>query len=174
MANIGQTMFRFCGALVLGAGATLVDHPRLWRAKPVPPVTKAFAVARVLPGGVEALRITPGKRAMSVRFNDVSGLPALIGPNSRVDVLIVMDGGAEKGRVAKLFMENMRVLAIGSVAQRTEDGRPINAAVATIEVTPHEAERLTTATTQGQIQLMLRGYGAPDSANTSGLQRGRY
>jgi pilus assembly protein CpaB len=97
----------------------------------------------------------------------VSGIAGLIQPNSRVDILVVIDGG-EKGRVAKLFMENMRILAIGSVPQRAEDGRPINAAVATVEVTPNEGERLAIATTQGQIQLMLRGYGDPDSAKTAG------
>jgi len=65
----------------------------------------------------------------------------------------VINSGAEKGNVAKLFMENMRVLAIGAVAQRTEDGRQINAAVCTVEVTPDEGERLAMATTQGPIQL---------------------
>jgi pilus assembly protein CpaB len=62
----------------------------------------------------------------------------------------------------------MRVLAIGSVSQRSEDGRPINAAVATVEVTPNEGEKLAIATTQGAIQLMLRGYGDPDSTKTNG------
>jgi len=131
---------------------------------------EALVPGRLAPDGTGPgleVKITPGKRAMSMRINDVSGLAGLVPANSRVDILVVMDGG-EKGRVAKLFMENMRVLAIGSVAQRTEDGRPINAAVATIEVTPEEGERLAIATTQGQIQLMLRGYGDPDSAKTGG------
>ena len=100
---------------------------------------EALVPGRLAPDGTGPgleVKITPGKRAMSMRINDVSGLAGLIPANSRVDILVVMDGGGEKGRVAKLFMENMRVLAIGSVAQRTEDGRPINAAVATIEVTP--------------------------------------
>ena len=114
------------------------------------------------------VKITPGKRAVSFRINDVSGIAGLIQPNSRVDIVVVMDGGAEKGRVAKLFMENMRVLAIGAAPQRSEDGRPINATVATVEVTPNEGEQLALVTAQGQIQLMLRGYGDPGSANTSG------
>ena len=131
---------------------------------------EALVPGRLAPDGTGPgleVKITPGKRAMSFRINDVSGLAGMIQPNSRVDILVVIDGG-EKGRVAKLFMENMRILAIGSVPQRTEDGRPINAPVATVEVTPEEGERLAIATTQGAIQLMLRGYGDPDSAKTTG------
>ena len=131
---------------------------------------EALVPGRLAPDGTGPgleVKITPGKRAFAFRINDVSGIAGLIQPNSRVDILVVIDGG-DKGRVAKLFMENMRVLAIGAVAQRAEDGRQINAAVCTVEVTPDEGERLAIATTQGQIQLMLRGYGDPDSANTKG------
>ena len=79
-----------------------------------------------------------------------------------------MDGGPQRGRVAKVFLENMRVLAIGSAPQPSEDGRPMNATVATVEATPSEGEQLALVTTQGQIQLMLRGYGDPGSAGTDG------
>lgn len=126
---------------------------------------------RLAPDGTGAgleVKITPGRRAMSFRINDVSGIAGLIPPNSRVDIVVVMDGGAQKGRIAKLFMENMRILAIGSAPQRNEDGRPINATVATVEVTPTEGEQLALVTSQGQIQLMLRGYGDPASAKTPG------
>jgi pilus assembly protein CpaB len=126
---------------------------------------------RLAPNGTGpglAVKITPGKRAVSFRINDVSGIAGLIQPDSRVDIVVVMDGGAEKGRMAKLFLENMRVLAIGSAPQPSEDGRPMNATVATVEATPNEGEQLALVATQGQIQLMLRGYGDPDSAKTNG------
>jgi pilus assembly protein CpaB len=132
---------------------------------------EALVPGRLAPDGTGPgleVKITPGKRAMSFRINDVSGIAGLIPANSRVDILLVVDAGGDKGRVAKTYMENMRVLAIGSVSQRSEDGRPITASVATVEVTPEEGERLALATTQGQIQLMLRGYGDPDSAKTKG------
>ena len=132
---------------------------------------EALVPGRLAPDGTGPgleVKITPGKRAFAFRINDVSGIAGLIQPNSRVDILVVINSGAEKGNVAKLFMENMRVLAIGAVAQRTDDGRQINAAVCTVEVTPEEGEKLAIATSQGQIQLMLRGYGDPDSANTAG------
>ena len=132
---------------------------------------EALVPGRLAPDGTGPgleVKITPGKRAFAFRINDVSGIAGLIQPNSRVDILVVINSGGEKGNVARLFMENMRVLAIGAVAQRTEDGRQINAAVCTVEVTPEEGEKLAIATTQGQIQLLLRGYGDPDSAKTRG------
>jgi pilus assembly protein CpaB len=82
--------------------------------------------------------------------------------------MVIMNSDAAGKQVAKLFMSNMRVLAIGPTVQRADDGRPINSHVATIEVTPDEAERLAIAQNQGQIALVLRGYGDPDSITTRG------
>ncbi|MDB4910059.1 MAG: cpaB [Gemmatimonadetes bacterium] len=120
-------------------------------------------------GGLE-IKIAPGKRAMSVKINDVAGISGLIQPNSRVDVLVnIRDDRSEKElQVAKLFMENMRVLSVGQQVTRGDDGKPINATTATLEVTPDEAERLAIAMGQGSIALVLRGYGDPDSIKTKG------
>lgn len=131
---------------------------------------EALVPGRLAPDGTGPgleVKITPGKRAFTFRINDVSGIAGLILPNSRVDMVLVVDG-SEKGKISRVFMENMRVLAIAANTQRTEDGRPMNAATCTVEVTPEEGEKLALATTQGQIQLMLRGYGDPDSAKTTG------
>jgi pilus assembly protein CpaB len=112
-------------------------------------------------------KITPGKRAMGVRINDVSGISGLILPDSRVDIVLTTTlGNATK--TAKIFMSNMRVLSIGTETARSEDGRPIPATVATLEVTPEESERLLIAQASGAIQLVLRGYGDPDSVITRG------
>jgi pilus assembly protein CpaB len=111
--------------------------------------------------GLDA-KITPGKRAMALRVDDVSGIAGFIQPNSRVDILVVIDQGKD-GRMARLAMENMRILAIGAVSQRADDGRAISASVATVEVTPEQAEKLALITTQGSIQLVLRGYADTDS-----------
>jgi pilus assembly protein CpaB len=120
-------------------------------------------------GGLE-IKIAPGKRAMSVKINDVAGISGLIQPNSRVDVLVNIkdDRNQKEQQVAKLFMENMRVLSVGQQVTRGDDGKPINATTATLEVTPEEAERLAIAMGQGSIALVLRGYGDPDSIKTNG------
>jgi pilus assembly protein CpaB len=118
--------------------------------------------------GIE-VKIAPGKRAMAVKINEVAGLSGLIQPNSRVDVLVTIKQESERDKqVAKLFMSNMRVLSVGTQVERGEDGKPISATTAALEVFPDEAERLAVAANQGTIQLVLRGYGDPDSVRTAG------
>ncbi len=133
---------------------------------------EAIVPGRLAPIGTGAgleVKITPGKRAMAVRINDVVGISNLIQPNSRVDVMVTI-GDANSGgqRVAKLFMDNMRVLSVGTQVQRSEDGSINSATTATLEVTPDEAERLAVAMNQGSIQLVLRGYGDPENITTKG------
>jgi pilus assembly protein CpaB len=220
MAAIGRTLFRFGGALLLGASATSIDTPSNLFAPArsrVPTVTvvvaatdipegrvidraglavaqwpagtqparvyasidsvanrvtrvrifkgEAIVASRLAPAGTAPgpeVKITPGKRAYSIRIDDVGGVADLVPANSRVDVLVVLDGAGRNGHVAKLIMENMRVLAMGRVAQRNSDeSQARNAIVATLEVTPDEAEVLAVAASQGELQLMLRGYGNP-------------
>ena len=132
---------------------------------------------RLAPSGTTAgleVKIAPGKRAMAVRIDDVAGLSGLIQPNSRVDVLVTLrdQQNEKKEQVSKLFMSNMRVLSIGAEVQRGADGKPINAATAALEVTPDEAERLAVAMREGAIQLVMRGYGDPDSISTDGADAG--
>ncbi|MGI9078932.1 MAG: Flp pilus assembly protein CpaB [Gemmatimonadaceae bacterium] len=133
---------------------------------------EAIVPGRLAPLGTGAgleVKITPGKRAMAVRINDVAGISGLIQPNSRVDVMVTI-GDLNSGgqRVAKLFMDNMRVLSVGTQVQRSEDGSTNSATTATLEVTPDEAERLAVAMNQGSIQLVLRGYGDPENITTKG------
>ena len=119
--------------------------------------------------GLEA-RIAPGMRAMSVRINDVAGMSGLVQPNSRVDVLVSLreTGGHGTEEVAKLFLENMRVLSMGSRTTRDDTGDPAPATTATLEVTPVQAEKLAVAMRQGMIQLVLRGFDDTDSTRTKG------
>jgi pilus assembly protein CpaB len=121
---------------------------------------EALVPGRLAPEGTAAgheVKITPGKRAFGIRVGGGSDIADIIQPNSRVDVMVIIEPG-QPNRIAKLFMQNMRVLAIGTVAQRGVDGRVTDAVVATLEVTPEEAERLAIATTEGEIRLVVRGY----------------
>ena len=121
----------------------------------------------IVPGRLAPPGTGPG---LEVKINDVAGIAGLIQPNSRVDVLVTLkEEDQEKNRQrAKVFMSNMRVLSVGTQVERGSDGNPIQATVAALEVTPDESERLAVAANQGTIQLVLRGYGDPDSIKTKG------
>jgi len=140
------------------------------------PIYKGEAIVpgRLAPPGTGPgvqVKITAGKRAMAVRIDDVAGVSGLIQPDSRVDVLVTLrEEGSNTEQVSKLFMSNMRVLAVGTTDRSGPDNRPIQATTATLEVTPEEAERLSVAMRSGSIQLVLRGYGDPDSVITRGAR----
>ncbi len=93
---------------------------------------EALVPGRLAPEGTGAgleVKITPGKRAYGIRINDVASLAGMVQPNSRVDIMVVIDDPENAGKsTAKLFMSNMRVLAIGAAPERAQDGRPISAA----------------------------------------------
>jgi len=132
---------------------------------------EAIVQGRLAPPGSSAgieVKIAAGKRAMAVRIDEVAGLSGLIQPNSHVDVLVTLAGSGNSAPVAKLFMSNMRVLSIGAQVERGADGAVMNATTATLEVTPQEAEQLALASNQGKIQLVLRGYGDPETVDTEG------
>jgi pilus assembly protein CpaB len=155
------------------AGSYAVLDSVVGRVTRIPVFTgEALIPGRLAPIGTGSgleVKITPGKRAMAVKIDEVAGLAGLIQPNSRVDVLVTMraDGPGQEQR-AKLIMSNMRVLSVGSQIERGPDGRPANATTAALEVTPAEAEQLAVAANQGKIQLALRGYGDPDTVATGG------
>ena len=67
-------------------------------------------------------------------------------------------------------MQNKRVL---SVAQSTEqkDGKPQLARSITLELTPEETEKLTLASSEGQIVLALRGLGDEAETKTIGSNK---
>lgn len=134
---------------------------------------EAIVPGRLAPPGIGPgleVKIAPGKRAMALKINDVAGLSGLIQPNSRVDVLVTLQANQQQNtkEQAKLFLSNMRVLSVGTEVERGDDGKSIQATTATLEVTPQQAEQIAVAVNQGTIQLVLRGYGDPDSVTTSG------
>lgn len=126
---------------------------------------EAIVPGRLAPEGTGAgleVRITPGKRAYSIRINDVSRIAGMIQPNSRVDVLLAT-GDPVDPRGAKPFVTDVRVLAIGSYVQRGRDGRPINSHVVTLELTPEEIEMVAAVATQGTLSLAVPGRTDSDS-----------
>jgi len=133
---------------------------------------EAMLPGRLAPAGTGPgleVKITPGKRAMALKINDVAGISGLIQPNSRVDVVVSMKkSDATSAPVSKVFMQDMRVLSMGTTVDRDVDGKPITATTAALEVTPEQAERLAVATNEGSIQLVLRAFGDPDTVNTTG------
>jgi len=60
-------------------------------------------------------QIAPGKRAVAVPVNEVSGVGKLLKPGDRVDLIAVMDTGAgtKDAKIAKTVLQDVVVLAVG-------------------------------------------------------------
>jgi pilus assembly protein CpaB len=101
--------------------------------------------------------IDPGHRAVSVQITDVSGVAGLIEPGSHVDVLFTRPGSMTEA-ITSTILQNVKVLAIGHAVQigQTVDPKAPKVPVATLIVTPDEAQKLELAKNQGRISLSLR------------------
>ena len=105
-----------------------------------------------------AFKIPTGKRAVSVRVNDVTGISGFVTPGTRVDIIVVMETpNVEGGRGAFTLLENVEVLAIAQKMDERETG-PTVVNTVTLLVTPSQAERLALASQGGTLQLALRSY----------------
>ncbi len=105
--------------------------------------------------GLPAL-IPPGMRAVSVRVNEVVSVAGFVTPGTRVDVLLTGSPGSAGEQQTTTVLQNVAVLASGHTLERTSTGEAQNTAVITLLVTPDDAQRLTLASKEGQIQLALR------------------
>ena len=102
--------------------------------------------------------IPEGKRAVSVRVNDVIGVAGYVLPGTHVDVLATASPTDKQvDTTTKVVLTNVQVLAAGTkMEQDAEQGKPVSVNVVTLLVTPEESERLTLGATEGKIQLALR------------------
>lgn len=119
-----------------------------------------------------APKVPPGMRAMSVRVNDVIGVSGFVLPEARVDVLVTgMPRGQESdGQMTKTILGNVRVISAGENLEPDASGKPQRVAVVTLLVTPHQAELLTLATSQGRLQLVLRNSSDEEVYDTDGVR----
>jgi pilus assembly protein CpaB len=118
--------------------------------------------------------IPPGKRALSVRVNEVIGVAGYVLPGTRVDVVATANPTSRSEDITtKVVLQNVEVLAAGTrLEQDTPDGKPMQVTVVTLLVTPDESERLTLASTEGKIQLALRNPLDTETPVTSGIKPG--
>lgn len=108
------------------------------------------------PEGIMAT-IPAGYRAVSVPITDVSGVSGLITPNSRVDVLFTRPGTMAEA-VTSTILQNVKVLAVGRLISpnQTVDPKATKMPVATLIVTPDDAQKLELAKNEGKVSLTLR------------------
>ena len=123
-------------------------------------------------GGLSAV-IPEGKRAMTVRVNDVIGVAGFALPGNHVDIVVntQLDGDGRGDRqISKIVLEHILVLAVAQEASRDETKpRVVNAV--TLELTPEQAEKLDLARSVGTLSLVLRNQVDKDGVETRGIMK---
>jgi len=124
-------------------------------------------------GGLSAL-IAEGKRAITVRVNDVVGVAGFALPGNFVDILVHApahaQGDSSEAAVSKIVLERILVLAVAQEVAR-DDTKPRVVNAVTLEVTPDQAERLDLARSVGTLSLALRNQVDPRPGVTAGATR---
>jgi pilus assembly protein CpaB len=117
-------------------------------------------LAAIGSGGGLAATISPGMRALAVKVDDVVGVAGFVTPGMRVDVLISGTPpdvtSTTEGPEVRTLLQNIQVLSAGTDIQKDGDGKPKPVQVVNLLVTPEQAERLSLASNQMHLQLILR------------------
>lgn len=124
-------------------------------------------------GGLSAV-IAPGKRAMTVRVNDVVGVAGFALPGNYVDVMVNAQQERAKGeeakQISKTVLEHVLVLAIAQEASR-DDTKPKVVNAVTLELSPEDSEKLDLARSVGTLSLVLRNQVDKTTVTTNGITK---
>lgn len=124
-------------------------------------------------GGLSAV-IAEGKRAMTVRVNDVVGVAGFALPGNYVDVMVNAQQDKSKGeedrQISKTVLEHVLVLAIAQEASR-DDTKPKVVNAVTLELSLEDSEKLDLARSVGTLSLVLRNQVDKEKVQTAGITK---
>jgi len=139
------------------------------------PLTEARLAPVGTKGGLSAV-VADGKRAMTVRVNDVIGVAGFALPGNYVDIIVNTQEdrpgqpSSEDKRVSKIVLERILVLAVAQESGRDET-RPKVVNAVTLELSPEQAEALDLARSVGSLSLVLRNQIDPRPTLTAGATK---
>ena len=112
-------------------------------------------------------------RAISITITADSGAGGFILPNDRVDVILTRkpDNNSPRGYARKTILSNLRVLAVDQTFRQDKDTRTVVGKTATVEVTPEQAEMVSSAQAAGRLSLALRPLGRRQSPTARTITR---
>lgn len=139
---------------------------------------------RLMEDGMEdlSLRISQGKRAISISVDEMSGVGDLIKPSDYVDIYVTVDEMGIDNRntttiypqATKLLLQNIQVLAVSKEMNRTDNQRQEspNRYAVTLEVSPGQGEKLVLGEDLGRLKMALRPLTEQRIFETPGVIRG--
>ncbi len=119
-------------------------------------------------GGLSAL-LHEGRRAVTVKVNEIVGVAGFALPGNFVDVMVHTTDPLNQP-ISRIVLERIRVLAVAQDAG-AQDNKPRVVNAVTLEVTPAEAERMDLARSVGTLSLVLRSQGDTAPVSTLGARK---
>lgn len=119
-------------------------------------------------GGLSA-QIPDGRRAVTVKVNEVVGVAGFALPGNFVDVMVsTTDQGNHP--LSKIVLERIQVLAVAQDIH-TPEGKPKVVNAVTLEVSPEQAEAIDLARNIGTLSLVLRNQRDAAGVTTPGARK---
>ena len=110
-----------------------------------------------------------GKRALTVKVDEVAGVAGFIHPGDHVDVLVDLPLKEQSEHYSKTILHDISVLTTGQIWEQTGGNKPMVVNTVTLELTPDDAEVLNLASNEGKIRLALRNRNNKTIAQTPGV-----
>ncbi len=110
-----------------------------------------------------------GKRALTVKVDEVAGVAGFVHPGDRVDVLVDLPLKEQSEHFSKTILHDISVLSTGQIWEQKGENKPMVVNTVTLELTPAEAEVLNLASNEGKIRLALRNRNNKTVAETPGV-----
>ena len=111
-----------------------------------------------------------GKRALTIKVDEVAGVAGFLHPGDHVDVLVDMAmHGENKEHFSKTILHDISILTTGQIWEQKGDNKPMVVNTVTLELSPEEGEVLNLASNQGKVRLALRNRNNKTIAQTSGV-----
>jgi pilus assembly protein CpaB len=107
-----------------------------------------------------------GKRAVTVRVDDVRGVAGFVLPGDRVDVVLIRSVAGLNNSTenySDVLLQHVKVLAVDQLANERQETPTIAKAV-TLEVETDQAQKILLATNIGKLSLILRQAGENNPA----------
>ena len=122
-------------------------------------------------GGLLPMLVPEGLRGVTIKVGRAVQESGFVHPNSHVDVVVsIAKGGTSGGRMAKMVLQNVLVLAAGQIVEM-HDNRPVKVTTVTLALTPEEVETLALAQTEGRLMLATRNLRDDQLTRTTGATR---
>lgn len=118
------------------------------------PILEQRLAANGVRPGLSAM-IPLGRRAMTVKVNEVIGVAGFALPGSYVDILVTLNHNGEPP-ISRIVLERIAVLAVAQEHTVKDESKPKVVSAVTLEVTPEQAERLDLARSVGALSMVLR------------------